>query len=531
MERIIIRDQTIIAPFAEPARDLRLLNKQLWLLQRDLLKAYCKGSTEIASIDELPEKNLANDRELLVHRDNLFFNAALIDAFIEAARAARRPCQIAFRASNPTTGARGDPSIERHALQLCAGIVRRDDITYLAEGEERRGDVYVAELYYFPDGPSADVTPLVIDTHSHEMGYYHIPSYMASKGDLTYQIPLRAFLSVESWVHVFMANVLMGVFAQAAAQDVKMGKARLHKLFSWSAEDWRIFPEKLSFSLASILMRLNPLKEMWRNHFLASPALVKVGKNCSIDPSATIHGPTTIGDNVYIGPGVVIANSVIGSNVNVMQGSQVMLSVVSDRCFLPFNAGLFMTTLMENTMVAQNSTLQLTVVGRNTFIGANNCFTDFNLQNEPIKVLHQGKRVEVNLPVLGSAVGHNVKVGSGFVVYPGRMIESNAVIIFDNEKSLIRKTVPGHNVEDFDESSGEPRRIIYHWPNVYYDPAEAAGGLPDAEPPTHGNGAYPGEGNGIAHSEWDEPPSNVDEDPEHDRPTAGFAARARRIDR
>ncbi|NTU83184.1 MAG: multidrug transporter [Chloroflexales bacterium] len=531
MERIIIRDQTIISPFSEPARDLRLLNKQLWLLQRDLLKSYCKGSTEIDSIDELAEKSFVNDRELLVYRDNLYFNAPLIDTFIAHARASRRPCQIAFRASGPL--GKGDPSIERHALQLCSGIVRREDVAYLEDGEERRGPVHVADLYYFPDGPSSDLTPLVIDTLSHEMGYYHIPSYMASKGDLTYQIPQRAFLSVESWLHVFMANVLMGVFTQAAAQDVKMGKARLRNIFRWTSEDWRLFPEKLRFSTSAILMRLNPLKEMWRNHFLASPALVKVGKNCSIDPSATIHGPTIIGDNVYIGPGVVIANSIIGSNVNVMQGSQVMLSVVSDRCFLPFNAGLFMTTLMENSMVAQNSTLQMTVVGRNTFIGANNCFTDFNLQNEPIKVMHRGRLVEVNLPVLGSALGHNVKVGSGFIVYPGRVIESNAVIIFDNDKNLIRKTVPGHDLDDMDEGRGEPRRIIYHWPNVYYDPPPRRDEPAAEDPPAMTNGAHPYR-NGAAPAVWPAAPEVASEAAvplDDNRPTVGVSASVRRNDR
>jgi hypothetical protein len=306
-----------------------------------------------------------------------------------------------------------------------------------------------------------------------------------------------------------------------------MGMARLSNIFKWTAEDWAVFPGKLKFSLSAILMRLNPLKEMWRNHFLASPALVKVGQNCSIDPSATIHGPTVIGDNVYIGPGVVIANSVIGNNVNIMQGSQVMLSVVSDRCFLPFNAGLFMTSLMENTMVAQNSTLQLTVVGRNTFIGANTSFTDFNLQNQPIKVMYRGRLVPVNLPVLGSAVGHNVKVGSGFIVYPGRMIESNAVIIFDNEKSLIRGTVPGHDLDDIDPETGEPRRIIYHWPNVY-DP-NAGEPPPPAEPPVHGFGSHHPT-NGAASTSWDETPEIADEAYMHDHPITGVA-RARRIDR
>lgn len=498
MERVVILDKTIIPPFAEPARDLRILNKPLWLLQRDLLKAYCKGSAEIGEIGELADFPL-DGQELLVHRDNLFFNAALIDTFIAAARASGRPCQIAFRAGHPRTGKGGDLSIDRHATQLCKGITRQNGAPHLRDGQEQTGDIHVADLYYFPADRRDTPIPLVIDTMSREMGYYHIPSYMAKKGDLTYHIPIRAFLSIESWLHIFMANIIMGVFSWAAEQDTRMSKARLLDMLKWKPDDWKVFPGKLRFSLSALWEKLNPLEEQWRNHFLASRALVKVGKRCSIDPTAIIHGPTVIGDDVYIGPGVVIANSYIGNNVNVMQGSQVMLSVVSDRCFLPFNAGLFMTTLMENSMVAQNSTLQLCVIGRNTFIGANNVFTDFNLQGEPIKVIHAGRPVEVNLPVLGSAVGHNCKVGSGFVVYPGRMIESNAVIIFDNEKNLIRKTVKGHDLDDIDEEHGEPRRIVYHWPNVYYDPdSEAAPSAPSAEahpdppaasaaPPTNGH--------------------------------------------
>ncbi|MFV9504367.1 MAG: multidrug transporter [Oscillochloridaceae bacterium umkhey_bin13] len=529
MERVILRDHTHIPPFAESARELRILNKPLWLLQRDILKTYCKGNTEIDSIDDLARQFSSDVGELLVCRDNIYFNDDLIAAFLSAARLAGRACQIAFKATS--AAGRGDPTIERHALQLSTGLPRHNNVTYLHQGQTRQGDVYLGDLYYFPNGPSDDVMPVVIETLSHEMGYYHIPSYMASQGDLTYQIPLRPFLPIESWVHVFMANVLMGVFTMAAAQDVKMGKARLKQILRWSGEDWRIFPAKLLFSTRSILMRLNPMKEMWRNHFLASPALVRVGKNCSIDPSATIHGPTIIGDNVYIGPGVVIANSIIGNNVNVMQGSQVMLSVVSDRCFLPFNAGLFMTTLMENTMVAQNSTLQLTVVGRNTFIGANNCFTDFNLQNEPIKVIHRGEPTEVNLPVLGSAVGHNVKIGSGFVIYPGRMIESNAVIIFDNEQSLIRKTVPGHDLNDVDETTGEPQRLIYHWPNVFHDPASPTPPPPAPRPPEATEPPHPtGNGNGGT------PLRNESASPaslllDHERPTVGVSASVRRSER
>jgi carbonic anhydrase/acetyltransferase-like protein (isoleucine patch superfamily) len=491
MKRIIVRDRTEISPFGEPARELRVLNKPLWLLQRDLLKDYCKSSVEIDELSDLDLTVGTSDEELIVYRDNLYFNANLINEFIKQARAYGNACQIAFRASSANQ--RGDGSIERHAIHLQEQIVRRDDTRYIDQGRLAHGAVYLGPLYYFPAGLRAAPTPLLIDTLSGEMGYYRIPSYMADRGELVYQIPTRAFLSIESWVHIFLANTPMGVFSWARETDMKMLKARLHNIRHWTAEDWNILPDKIALLLTAAREKF--FGDAWRNHFFASSKLVTVGKNCSIDPSAVIHGPTIIGDNVYIGPGVVIANSLIGNNVNIMQGSQVMLSVVSDRCFLPFNAGLFMTTLMEHSMVAQNSTLQMTVVGRNTFIGANNCFTDFNLQNEPIKTPHKGRLAEVHMPVLGSAVGHNVKIGSGFVVYPGRTIGSNTVIIFDNEKSLIRKGVPGRSVEDVDEETGEPRRTVYHWPNVYYDPDQPDPRVPtpaspdDAAAEHHSNGA------------------------------------------
>ena len=83
MKRIVIRERTPIPPFGEPARDLRILNKPLWLLQRDALTHHCRGALEVDSLDEIPKDR----EELLVHRDNLFFNDLLIDTFIEQAKA------------------------------------------------------------------------------------------------------------------------------------------------------------------------------------------------------------------------------------------------------------------------------------------------------------------------------------------------------------------------------------------------------------------------------------------------------------
>lgn len=430
MKRITIRDYTFISPFGEPARDLRILNKPLWVLQRDLLSKHCRGALELDSLADLP----TTQEELFVYRDNLFFNQALVDTFIAAARASGHACQIAFSAD--------DRAITKHALQLQDGI-RLDD----------QHGVYVADMFYYPQGGGEEPQPLVIETLPREMGYYHIPSYMAEKGDLVFNIPLRVFLSIENWVHVFLANSPFGVFAMGRAHEQLV------------EESWR---EKIAVSLTTLWNRINPLAPRWRNHFLASERLVKIGKNCSIDPTAIIHGPTIIGNDVTIGAGVTITNSIIGNNVTVMQGCQVMLSVVSDRCYLPFNTGLFMTTLMDNSMVAQLSCLQMCVVGRNTFIGANTIFTDFNLVQDCIRTLHKGKLTPIDMPVLGSAVGHNTKIGSGFVIHPGRMIGSNTVMLYnDPHTAIIRNVnVSEQQASDLDED-GEPEQRVFLWPRPY----------------------------------------------------------------
>jgi UDP-N-acetylglucosamine diphosphorylase / glucose-1-phosphate thymidylyltransferase / UDP-N-acetylgalactosamine diphosphorylase / glucosamine-1-phosphate N-acetyltransferase / galactosamine-1-phosphate N-acetyltransferase len=441
MKRIVIRDRTPIPPFGEPARDLRILNKPLWLLQRDLLSHHCRGALEVDSLSEIPRDR----EELLVHRDNLFFNEHLINSFIEQAQASGHACQIAF--------ARDDKAVITHGLRLQEGI--------RLDGQR---NVYVADLFYYPNGISEEARPLVIDTEPREMGYYHIPSYMAHQGDLVFQVPRRAFLSIENWVHVFLANSPFGVFSWG----------RIHEQLV--EESWK---EKLAISLNTLGHTLSPFSPPWRNHMFSCSRLVKIGKNCSIDPTATIHGPTVIGNNVTIGAGVVITNSLIGNNVNIMQGCQVMLSVVSDRCYLPFNASLFMTALMENSMVAQLSCLQMCVVGRNTFIGAGNIFTDFDLINRPIQTHHKGQLAEVGLPVLGSAVGHNCKIGSGFVVYPARMIGSNTTLIYADSESVVGRNVQHIVSGDEADESGELVRTVYKWPN-HFNPDEAKANLVNA---------------------------------------------------
>ena len=56
MLKVILRDPKLIHPFNEAARDLRLLNKPLWLQQRDVLTPYVTREVEIEQGKPLPDE-------------------------------------------------------------------------------------------------------------------------------------------------------------------------------------------------------------------------------------------------------------------------------------------------------------------------------------------------------------------------------------------------------------------------------------------------------------------------------------------
>jgi carbonic anhydrase/acetyltransferase-like protein (isoleucine patch superfamily) len=393
MRKVIIRDKRKIPPFNEPARNLRVLNKPLWLHQKDVLEPYCDSEIEVDFFEQIPNGEY---EETLVHQDNLFFDEAFVETFLARARSLGKACHVAFSLD--------DQVITTHALPLQSGI-------------RREGNVYIANMWYYPRGLEDMTRPLVVDCGAYEFGSYRVPTHMSTeKGDLVFQIPLRAFLSIENWVQIFVANCLFGVLADGARMERSLGKFR-------------------------VLFRILWRSLLERRQILSSSHLVKIGRNVQIDPTAIIQGPTTIGDNVYIGAGVVISNCIIGNNVSILQGNQLLISVIGDRCYLPFRASLFMSTLMEDTMVAQNACLQFCVIGRDSFIGAGTTFTDFNLVPRPLRTFHRGQLEDVGMTVLGGCVGHHCRIGAGLTIFPARTIESDVVLVRDKGRSVISRNV------------------------------------------------------------------------------------------
>ncbi len=402
MIRVSVRDHRYLAPFNDYARDLRIQNKPLWLHHSDVLAPYARGERQVEEFEDFFAPTFAldpADPAYIVYRDNLYFDEFYIAEFIKRAKARNTPSRAAF---NPT-----DPAFREHALPLSTSYTPA-------------GGLYLADLWYYPNGPTdEEPEPLMINMDAKEFGYYHVPIYMATQqGDLTFQVPLKAFIAIDSWVHIFIADVVYGLFARGAHFEKRLD-------------------QDVGFKLGVLFNAMYEGKQL-----LESSKVVEIGANCVIDPSAVIHGPTTIGDNVTVGAGAVIENCIIGSNVNVSQGCELMLSVVGDGTFLPFRASLFMTTLMENSMVAQNTCLQMCVIGRNTFIGAGTTFTDFNLIPTPIYALDgNGELRPSNRDVLGGCVGHNCRISSGIIIHPARMIESDVVLVASDTRRIISRNV------------------------------------------------------------------------------------------
>lgn len=122
-----------------------------------------------------------------------------------------------------------------------------------------------------------------------EIGDYHVPPYMATEqGDLVYQVPPRFFLiAIDSWVHILIADTVFGLFGRAACFEERLNRDPFFKL------------------------RLFGRAAYEGSQLLSCSEVVKVGRNCVIDPDAVIHEPTTIGDNVTIGAEAVIENCII----------------------------------------------------------------------------------------------------------------------------------------------------------------------------------------------------------------------------
>jgi carbonic anhydrase/acetyltransferase-like protein (isoleucine patch superfamily) len=424
MLRYVIEDLNLVPPFNEPASLLTIGLRPLKIHHEEVFIRVFKQAMETGQTLQSREDVRRVTGQAVVYRDNLWFDDEFLQYFMDRAWNSKRACRAAFYAD--------DPAFRTYVLPLATHFEASRD----AAGKA----IYLLDLWFFPNGYTDDILPIPVPSDAAELGFYSVPDFMTmEQGDLTHYAPMRAVISIESWVHVYFASVIFGQFGRAARFDRRVKE---HNLFS--------------------------IKLLWRavleqKHLLSSSEVIHVGKNTTIHSTAVITGPAYIGDNCDIGPGVFIDNCSIGDNVTIDDGCVLMMSSVANGCFLPFRTALYLTSVMENTIIAQNTCLQMCAIGRNSFVGAGNTFTDFNLlEQKAIRATTlDGKLQEVGQVVLGSAVGHNCRIGSGMVVFPGRMIESDVVLVASPDRRVIARNVSYEESDHHRISGGKQHRRQY----------------------------------------------------------------------
>jgi carbonic anhydrase/acetyltransferase-like protein (isoleucine patch superfamily) len=406
MQRYVIEDSRHVPPFNQPASLLTIGTRPLKIHHEELFSRYFKQTLTLGRTFPHTRRDLIETVEgpAIVYSDSLWFDEEFLEYFMNLAKRSGYACRAAFPAD--------DRAYRTYTLPLATNFEPAQD--------ENGKPIYLVDLWYFPQNYTPEILPVVVPSDAEEMGFYSVPDFMSmERGNLTHYGTLRAVCSIESWVHVYFAGIIYGMFSRGSRFDRRV---QTHNFYSLKLF-WRAILEQ--------------------RQLLSSSKVVKVGKGTSIHPTAVITGPASIGDNCTIGPGVFIDNCTLGDNVTIDDGCVLMMSSIGDGCFLPFRASLYLTAVMENTIIAQNTCLQMCVIGRNSFVGAGTTFTDFNLvEQKPIRAANiNGELEEVGQVVLGSAVGHNCRIGSGMVMFPGRMIESDVVIVASPQRRVL-----SHNI-------------------------------------------------------------------------------------
>lgn len=403
MKRYVLQTNQIIHPFESPAAKLPVLNKTIFEHQEEVFRELNikEKPVFISSLEEIT----LSASQTLVYRDDTYFNKELIMEFLEKATAIGKPARLAFLDTDP-----------------CFSVLA----FYPQHSMEHVGNLYMGDFFFFPAGAQdidfksimGDFIPVIIDTESISLPCFS--SLSSEPGSeqrqsnnpvpefppFQLQVPRLSYIAIKHWTQLFFANFTWGMYSQM---------------------------RKLSTGLENqnVALRKN------RSYLSKRRDPIRVGRDCQIDPTATIIGPTTIGDGVVIGPNVTIMAGHIGDHAVLEPSCTIWFGVLGARSSLLASRNLVMSCVMNDSII--NTDIRFSIVGNSSFLGAGSIITDLILrsadESDPgvnptmVKVLVGKEIVNSGYYVLGPAIGNRVKIGSGVIVYPGRLIKSGSLIL------------------------------------------------------------------------------------------------------
>lgn len=175
----------------------------------------------------------------------------------------------------------------------------------------------------------------------------------------------------------------------------------LKPLFKNSVYPWDILPKikELSFLL---------IKKGIKGYKRIKPDVL-IGKNVKIAKTATIIGPTIIGDNTEVRPGAFIRGDVF----------------VGRNCVVGNSTELKNCILLDHVQVPHYNYVGDSILANYAHLGCGAICS--NLRNDGKNVvIRADKKYETGLRKIGAFVGEHAQIGCNSVLNPGSIIEKDA---------------------------------------------------------------------------------------------------------
>ena len=138
---------------------------------------------------------------------------------------------------------------------------------------------------------------------------------------------------------------------------------------------------------------------------------VLVGQNVKIADTATIEGPTIIGNDVEIRPGAYIRGS----------------ALIGDSCVLGNSSEFKNCILMKGCQVPHFNYVGDSILGNYAHMGAGAICSNLRADKEPV-IIHGEEDIPTGIKKVGAFLGDHVDIGCNSVLNPGTVIGKNSQV-------------------------------------------------------------------------------------------------------
>jgi acetyltransferase-like isoleucine patch superfamily enzyme len=390
MNAYMLKSDKKVEPFDDHPRDCLIANHKLGDIQKEVLQALGLEFRESSDLSQVEDPD-----EHIIFDDSLFFSKEVMQEFINKSRTLNR----------------GTVCAVKPGLSTLRTVVPTQDVQVYEDRVEYG-------LYYVPVETFRGNTtiPVVLDV---DRSYQSIPMPEHMFGETEYRVPItdRLIAQIDHWPNLWAANI-----AYLLAKLARLETASKTKLLG----------------LALKACSLNQWKVLCQTN--------KIGRNCDIHPTAYIEG-STIGDNVTIGARATVREATIGDNTCLGDNVTVHLSVLGENCNIQAGSIVEYYVLYPGVLNNQRF-LGIGMCGRDSFIGGPVVLTNFRVDGRNMIVVKNGTMIDTGNTYLGSCLGHNVYLGAGCIVAPGRAIP-NGTRLAPESSQVIRKCLPGEDVPGY----------------------------------------------------------------------------------